>query len=186
MAGKWHLGEKPEHWPAARGFDRDFTLLQGAGSHWSDRQGLLPTEPTVTYTRNGKLVESLPGDHYSSKAFTDFIIGSLEENRRDRKPFFAYLAYQAPHGPLAVPDEWRDRYQARYDVGYDIIRQERLTRQQELGIVAPGTETFPRLPHLPAWDSLDEKRRRDSARRMELYAAMIEYMDDQIGRLFAY
>ncbi|MEZ6141765.1 MAG: sulfatase-like hydrolase/transferase [Zavarzinella sp.] len=135
MAAKWHLGEKPEQWPSKRGFDRDFALLEGAGSHWSDMLGLLPSEPKVHYTRNGKLLEELPDDFYSSKYFTDFIIECIDENNSDGKPFFAYLGYQAPHGPLAVPAEWRDKYKGRYDKGYDAIRAERLERQKKLGIV---------------------------------------------------
>jgi len=186
MAGKWHLGEKPDQWPAARGFERDLSLLQGAGSHWSDMQGLLPSEPKVTYTRNGKAVSKLPKDYYSSKHFTDFIIRSIDENDPDGKPFFAYLGYQAPHGPLAVPEEWRNKYKGRYDKGYDAIRAERLDRQKALGITGKDVVSFPRLPNIPAWDSLTDDQRRLAARKMELYAAMTEYMDDQIGRLVAH
>lgn len=186
MAGKWHLGEKPGEWPAAKGFERDFTLLQGAGSHWSDMLGLLPSEPKVGYTRNGEKLESLPKDYYSSKNLTDTLIRNISEHQGDGKPFFAYLAYQAPHGPLAVPDAWRDKYKGRYDKGYDVIRAERLARQKKLGIVSESTITFPRLPNIPAWDKLTDEQRKQSARKMELYAAMIEYMDDQIGRLLGF
>jgi arylsulfatase A-like enzyme len=183
MAGKWHLGEKREQWPAVRGFERDFSLLQGAGSHWPDMLGLLPSEPKVTYTRNGEMIKELPKDYYSSKDLTDFIIKSIDENRRDDKPFFAYLAYQAPHGPLAVPDKWWGKYKGLYDKGYDAIRAERLDRQKKPGIVGKDVATFPRLPSIPAWDKLTDEQRRLAAHKMELYAAMIEYMDDQIGRL---
>jgi arylsulfatase len=183
MAGKWHLGEKPEQWPRAQGFERDLTLLQGAGSHWADMLGLLPSEPTVTYLRNGEKLEALPKDHYSSKALTDFIIESIDANASDGKPFFACLAFQAPHGPLAVPDAWRDKYEGRYDAGYDVLRKERLARQKELGIAGKDVVGFPRLPDIAAWDALTGEERRHAARKMELYAAMIEYMDDQIGRL---
>jgi arylsulfatase A-like enzyme len=186
MAGKWHLGEKPDQWPAARGFERDFSLLQGAGSHWPDMLGLLPSEPRVTYTKNGERVKELPADYYSSKDLTDFIIKSVDENDGDGKPFFAYLAYQAPHGPLAVPDGWRDKYKGRYDKGYDVIRAERLDREKGLGITGKDVVTFPRLPNISAWDKLTDEERREAARKMELYGAMIEYMDDQIGRLIGH
>jgi arylsulfatase len=149
MAAEWHLGEKPDQWPAKRGFDRDFSLLDGGGSHWSDMLGLLPSEPKVIFTRNGEKVKNLPADYYSSKDFTDFIIKSIDENSRDGKPFFAYLGYQAPHGPLAVPTEWRDKYKGRYDKGYDAVRAERLERQKKLGIVGQDVVTFPRLPNIP-------------------------------------
>jgi len=186
MAGKWHLGEKPDQWPASRGFDRDFTLLQGAGSHWSDMLGLLPTEPLVTYTQNGRRLEKLPKDYYSSKNLTDFMIENISDESRAGKPFFAYLAYQAPHGPLAVPEEWMDRYKGRYDDGYDVIREERLVRQKQLGILDAKVECFPRLPSIPAWNTLTDEQRHHAAHKMELYAAMIEYMDDQIGRLIGH
>ena len=183
MAGKWHLGEKPDEWPAARGFERDFTLLPGGGSHWADMRGVLPSEPKVPYTRNGKEVADLPKDHYSSKDFTSSIIKNIDENLSDGKPFFAYLAYQAPHGPLAVPEEWSGKYRGRYDKGYDAVRGERLDRQKKLGLVGRNVETFPRLPNIPAWEKLSDEQRKVAARKMEIYAAMVEYMDDQIGRL---
>jgi len=186
MAGKWHLGEEPAHWPAARGFERDLTLLEGAGSHWADMKGLLPTEPKVTYTRNGEPLAELPADYYSSKNFTDFTIEGIKEATTDGKPFFAYLAYQAVHGPLAVPDEWINKYQGSYDQGYDALRAQRLARQKELGLIGANVVGFPRLPNIPAWDTLSEEQQKLSARKMEVYAAMLEYMDDQIGRVIAH
>ena len=186
MAGKWHLGEKPGMWPAARGFERDLSVLDGAGSHWRDMQGLNPARPKLTITRNGKKISELPEGYFSSKDFTDFIINSIEEHRNDDKPFFAYLAYQAPHGPLAVPDDWRDKGKARYDKGYDEVRKERLARQQQLGLVREDAVGFPRLPNIPAWDKLTDEHRRQMARKMELYAAMVENMDHHIGRLLNY
>jgi arylsulfatase len=186
MAGKWHLGDKPGQWPAARGFERDLSLLPGAGSHWADMLGLLPSEPKVTYTCNGEELKTLPKDYYSSKNLTDFIIQSIDANGGDGKPFFAYLAYQAPHGPLAVPDEWKDKYKGRYDKGYDVLRAERLARQKKLGIMGEDVAGFPRLSKIPAWDTLTGEQRQLAARKMEIYAAMVEYMDDQIGRLIAH
>jgi len=183
MAAKWHLGTKPDQWPSQRGFERDFSLLQGAGSHWSDMLGLLPSEPAITFTRNGQKVKELPADYYSSRYFTDFVLQSIDENGSDGKPFFAYIGYQAPHGPLAVPVEWQDKYKGRYDKGYDALRAERLDRQKKLGIFGKVAVTFPRLPNIPAWENLTSEQRRQTARKMELYAAMIEYMDDQVGRL---
>lgn len=183
MAGKWHLGEKPDQWPAARGFERDFTLLQGAGSHWADMKGLLPSEPKLSYTRNGERLAALPKGYYSSIDLTDSILKNIDANASSGKPFFAYLAYQAPHGPLAVPDAWIDRYKGRYDRGYDVLRQERLERQKKLGIVPGHAVASPRMAQLPAWDKLSDAERRTSARKMEVYAAMVECMDEQIGRV---
>lgn len=99
MAGKWHLGLDNNTSPHARGFDETFVLLQGGGSHWSDRKPLSPPEAMV-YRRNGNEVESLPDDFYSTRYYTDRTLEWIEQNRRDEKPFFAYLSYTAPHDPL--------------------------------------------------------------------------------------
>jgi arylsulfatase A-like enzyme len=120
MAGKWHMGEEPQHFPAARGFMRDLTLIPGGGSHLEDMWG--PKGERQLYTYNGKPIEALRPGFHSSEDYTASIIANIEENRRDGKPFFAYLALQAPHDPFQLPDGWRDRYAGRYDAGYDALR----------------------------------------------------------------
>lgn len=186
MAGKWHLGEDPLAWPAKQGFARDFTMLDGLGSHWEDMKSLSPKQPKVNYSRNGERLESLPPGYFSSTTFTDFTMQCLDEARTQGKPFFAYVAYQAPHGPLAAPDEWIDRYRGVYDRGYDVVGAERLARQKSLGIVGKHVERAPRPAGVPAWDELTPEDQRRSARKMEIYAAMVAHMDDQIGRLLAH
>jgi arylsulfatase len=182
-AGKSHMGYDPSQWPAAMGFERDFTLLQGGGSNWSDMTYPNPAHPKLTFTLNGKPLDKLPDDHFSSEAYTDFIIKSNEEHKADGKPFFAYLSFQAVHSPFAAPDDWLDKYKGVYDKGYDAIRAERLERMKELGIVSKDTVLSPRLPTIPAWDELTPEQKKRSARRMEVYAAMLANMDHHIGRL---
>ncbi len=186
MAGKWHLGEDPQAWPAAHGFARDFTMIDGLGSHWEDMKSLNPLQPKVNYSRNGAKLDTLPPGYFSSKHFTDFAIQCIDEARTKEQPFFAYVAYQAPHGPLAAPDDWIDKYRGVYDRGYDVIGAERLHRQKTLGIVAKETQRAPRTPGVPAWDELTKEEKRQSSRRMEIYAAMVGHMDDQIGRLIGH
>ncbi len=186
MAGKWHLGEEPEHWPSARGFEKTLSLIDGGGSHWDDGLGFLPTKPSVTITRNGELLDSPPEGYYSTKDFTNFLMESIGANREDGKPFFGYLAYQAPHSPLALPDDWLDRYAGQYDQGYDAIRTRRLESQKELGITPVEATGFPRLVNIPPWEELSDEEKRRSARKMELYAGMVENMDFHIGRLFEF
>jgi len=183
MAGKWHLGEEPDQWPAAKGFERDFTLMQGGGSNWSDMGYPNPAHPRLTYTRNGKPLAKLPDDHFSSQAFSDFIMACADEHQADDKPFFAYLSYQACHSPFAVPDDWLDKYKGAYDSGYDAVRAARIARMQEFGILPKDAAVSPRLPGIPAWDTLTPEQRKLSARRMEIYAAMLENMDFHIGRV---
>ena len=184
MAGKWHMGEEPERWPSARGFTRDLTLIPGGGSHLEDMWGAKGERQL--YTQNGKIIETLRPGFHSSEDYTSAIINNIEENRSDGKPFFAYLALQAPHDPFQLPAEWLDKYNGRYDQGYDDTRAARVERMKRLGIVGPNATIYPRLPNIPAWADLSDEERRQSARRMELYAAMVEHMDANIGKLIEY
>jgi len=186
MAGKWHLGLKPDQIPHARGFERDFSLLVGGGSHFDSQWNVEWQIPKAPYTEDGRPLEKLPKDFYSTKTYTDKTIQFIEEGRKDGKPFFAYLTFTAPHGPLQVPDDWLRRYKNRYDEGWDEIRRQRLARMQEMGIVEKGVNTADRLFFLPRASMLAVGARKMQGRKMELYASMVEYMDDQIGRVFDY
>lgn len=188
MAGKWHLSNVADEdatkatCPEARGFENSFVLLDGGASHFTKR-GADPTRPFAIYMDGSNFVEELPADFYSSKTYTDKLIEYIDANIDDGKPFFAYAAYTAPHWPLQVPDEWLDRYKGQYDSGYEVIRQERITRLKQLGIIPQDAATHPRLDAVPGWDSLTEEEKQVQTRNMEIYAAMVDYLDDQIGRL---
>ena len=186
MVGKWHLGMKPDQIPHARGFERDFSTMVGGGSHFDDAWNIEWQIPKMPYTEDGRPVEELPKDFYSTKTYTDKTLQFIEEGRQDGKPFFAYMAYTAPHGPLHLPDDWLRRYKNRYDEGWDAIRQQRLSRMQELGIMDKDVNAADRLYFMPRSTALTPAVRVMQGRKMELYAGMVEYMDDQIGRVFDY
>lgn len=186
MVGKWHLGMKPDQIPHARGFERDFSTLVGGGSHFDDGWNIEWQIPKMPYTEDGRPVKKLPKDFYSTKAYTDKTLQFIEEGRKDGKPFFAYMAYTAPHGPLHLPDDWLRRYKNRYDEGWDAIRQQRLARMQELGIMDKDANAADRLYFMPRSTAFTPAVRVMQGRKMELYAGMVEYMDDQIGRVFDY
>ena len=101
FSGKWHLGMRPEEWPAARGFARSFALLDGSGDNWSDT-GPAPIVPKTTFTRNGEQVERPPG--FSSALFVDELLAALED-RGPEQPFLAVLSFQAVHWPHHAPDD---------------------------------------------------------------------------------
>ena len=183
MVGKWHLGHCEDTLPHARGFDETFVLVGGGGSHWSDQKWLTPTIP-VEYSRNGKEMKSLPEDFYSTRNYTDNLIEWIKRDQKSEQPFFAYLSYTAPHDPLHAPQEYIDKYRGVYDGGWDALREKRLERLKELGIVANNAKSFPRLPSVKAWEELPEDERAMAARDMEVYAAMVDYMDGQIKRVF--
>lgn len=185
MAGKWHMGKAPGLIPAARGFERDFSLLDGAGSYW-DMTNFTAATPLSTFTEDGRYLKSLPKDYYATKTYTDKMIGFIEANRGDGKPFFAYLAHQAPHDPYHLPSDWRTRHVGEYDKGWDAVRQERLARQIEMGIVPEGTTLSERMWFVPDPTLLAPASRALLGMKMDLYAGMVENMDYHIGRLVAY
>ena len=188
MAGKWHLANDAAQAPHNRGFQRSFALLNGGASHFGDQQEIGPAE-IPRYLRDGEPVAELPADFYSSTSYTDNMLGYLEE-RDDNAPFFAYLAFTAPHDPLQVPDEWLDSYAGAYDDGPVATRRARAERQRDLDLIPEdaGLWNYRRFPgwfpnHLPSWSDRSAERRERDARRMEIYAAMVEIMDQQIGRV---
>ena len=182
MVGKWHLGKSPDRIPAARGFERDFSLLDGAGSYW-DMWNFTGASPKSTFTEDGRYLTELPKDYYATKTYTDKLIGFIDANHGDGKPFFAYVAHQAPHDPYHLPKEWRNRHVGQYDKGWDAVRQERLKRQIELGIMPAGTQLAERMYFLPDPVVLAPASRAILGRKMELYAGLVENLDHHVGRL---
>lgn len=182
MVGKWHLGEEAEDLPSARGFDDTFVLVDGGGSHWADQRWVTPTVP-MHYARNGEAVPTLPEDFYSTRNYTDELINWIARDKDSDTPFFAYLSYTAPHDPLHAPESYIAKYKGVYDGGWDSLRDQRLSNLQELGILPADVVSFPRMPSVHAWSELTPEERAIAARDMEVYAAMVDYMDEQIGRV---
>jgi arylsulfatase len=188
MVGKWHLGTNPG--PIRSGFEEFYGMIGGFNSFWQEDpfyERLPPGRPKRAYP---------PGAFYSTDAFADYALDFLEQARREPdRPWFLYLAFNAPHFPLHAPREEVDRYAAIYARGWDAVREERLARMKRLGIVGADMPLTPRSDWVhpfhhkegvnPAWDSLPADRRADLARRMAIFAAMVEHMDRAIGRVVA-
>lgn len=185
MTGKWHLGHEPEYIPAARGFDRDFSLLNAAGSHFKITGSRIENEKNE-FTRDGVYTQRLPKNYYSTRTFTEEMVGFLEEDRNSDAPFLAYLAYQAPHDPLQVPNDWLWTYKAKFDDGWDKLRDARLERMKSMGLVSQDAENAPRLWYVPEYEDLTRANRVASSRKMEIYASVVEYLDWQIGEFIDY
>jgi arylsulfatase len=185
MAGKWHLGKQPDLIPAARGFERDFTLLDGAGSYF-DMTNLSARGHTSVFTEDGKYLTNLPKDYYATKTYIDKMIGYIESNRKDGKPFFAYVAHQAPHDPYGLPNDWLRKYKGKYDIGWDTLRKQRLARMKELGIMPTNATLADRHWYVPTWEDLAPASRVVVTRKMEIYASLVENMDYHTGRLIDY
>lgn len=196
MTGKWHLGVPEEFSPAARGFEQSYAMVQGGASHFGDQLGVIAGNPDKTpmavYRENGQQV-NIPKDFYSSDFYTDKLIDYLETGKDTGKPFFAYLAYTAPHWPLQAPDADIAAQAGRYDEGYDVIRARRIDKMKRVGLL-PGT--FRENPGLLSvaeggtgkkrWNELTPQEQALQARAMEVYAAMVSNLDRNIGRLVQY
>jgi arylsulfatase len=185
MAGKWHLGDKDEQSPYARGFKETFALMEGGGSHWADMRSISAVE-NMTYRKNGKKISELPPDFYSTKNYTDSIIHYIDHYKNDEKPFFAYLSFTAPHDPLHAPEEYIEKYKGQYNIGWDALRAQRLQGLKNSGAIDTGVNELPINGMIPQWDTLSEEMKVEFTRDMEVYAAMVDYMDMSIGRLLQY
>jgi len=186
LAGKWHLGGADTQLPPARGFESSWGPVGGFESHFAPVPGLLtPIDGATVYRENG-VVTTPPASYFSTDFDTDKLIQYIQANIADGKPFFAYAAYTAPHWPLMAPEEYINRYAGAYDVGYTVIRNRRIERMKRLGIVPRDFQPNPGLPvtsSTPGWDELTAEQKQVEARKMEIYAAMVENLDHNIGRL---
>ncbi|HVK03809.1 MAG TPA: arylsulfatase, partial [Armatimonadaceae bacterium] len=193
MAGKWHLTRRST--PVMRGFDEFYGMLGGFNSYWEE-------DPHFTRLPEGRPKRTYPkGGFYSTDAFGDYALDFLDDGTKSGKPWFLYLAFNAPHFPLHAPEDVIEKYEAMYRTkGWDVIRAERLARQKRLGLVPEDLLLPPRgvVPsnfinrqtgwadrEIPAWDSLPADRRADLARRMAVYAASVDVMDRNVGRIVA-
>jgi arylsulfatase A-like enzyme len=172
MSGKWHLAQQPTNF----GFQRYFGHLSGATNYYKGDR---------TFRLNGQPWTVPAEGFYTTVANVDHALGFLQEARQARQPWFLYLAFNAPHAPLQPLEADYKRYLGRYDLGWDAIRAQRVARQQELGLFESNVEPSPRPEHIPAWDRLTPEVRSWEARRMAAYAALIDRVDRELGRLVA-
>ncbi len=178
MVGKWHLGmDEMEKWPLQRGFDRYYGILSGASSYFCPQgdRGL---------TLNNSEMPAPGAPYYTTDAFTDHAISFIESGEESGKPFFAYLAYNAPHWPLQAKDADIEKFIGKYDEGWEVIRQRRFERMKELNIIPQDSKLAEWESR--SWNQLTETERRHSALRMTVYAAQVYSLDYNIGRLIAY
>jgi arylsulfatase len=187
MTGKWHVGgnqvpNDPSTWhpgapdqpsPLDRGFDRFFGTLGGAGSYF---------RPPILMDQ-GKFITTPQEGFYYTQAIGDRACGMIRESVADKKPFFGYVAFTAPHWPLHALPEDIERYRDRYRAGWDVLRAERYEALKKLGLISSKWPLSTRDPRSPAWDSLDSNRRDWESMRMAVYAAMIDRLDQNVGRI---
>ena len=187
MSGKWHVtvdgawapeGSLPNgSYPTERGFDEFYGSLSGGGNYYRPK-GLCRNETSIT---------EFADDYYYTDAIDEHALGFVK-NHDTTAPFFLYLAHYAPHRPLQAPIERIEACRERYEVGYDVLREERFEALQQLGFIKRGTalplhsRDYKKDPR-PSWDSLDAETKKKWIEEMATYAAMIEIMDEGIGTL---
>ncbi len=187
MAGKWHLGLTADREPSARGFERSFALLDGASNHFGTDQNEVWRQVgfAPSYREDGKPVD-FPVGSYSSDYFVDRLIDFLDEGvkARDDRPFLVFLSFTAPHWPIQAPEETIAKYNGRYDEGYDVLRNARLARQKQLGLASEDAAAHA-IELANPWSALSPEEKAMEARKMEVYAAMVDRMDQNVGKLLA-
>jgi len=195
MAGKWHLGGGgPVDWGFEQSFSMDYA--EAFGSNYAATSAR-PESAARAYYENGVQAQ-LPSDFYSSDYFEQRLQSYIGADHGDGKPFFAYLAFQAVHFPLQVPDPYLSQYKGVYDAGYAAIRSARLQKEKALGIVPqdlnanPGDEAVmvrfgqPGVLTNQAWNTLLPTQQQSEARIMEVFAGMLSNLDANVGQLIAY
>ncbi|TPX31365.1 hypothetical protein SmJEL517_g05277 [Synchytrium microbalum] len=208
MSGKWHLGLTKATAPCSRGFDRNFSMLHGGHNHYAFEPQVQPSDASDVdegpgsplrnpgkpplYMEGDQFIpaSSLPADFYSTETFTDRLVEYLEGRSPTEKqaPFFAYLPYTAPHFPLQAPDRLIAKYKGRYDAGPEVLRVERIEHLKRLGLIPQNVHPHPMVPHFKTknWVDLAEDERKKSAKMMEVYAAMVESIDENVGKVVEY
>ncbi|WP_276391992.1 arylsulfatase [Eudoraea chungangensis] len=184
MAGKWHLGNSEEANPNNKGFEHSYVMLEGVGNHYSE-EGIFKGIPKSHYTEDGQIT-NWPKDAYSTNLYTDKLISYIDKHKEDKRPFFAYAAFTSPHWPLQVDKKYSDKYTGRYDQGYEALKRERFTSLMEAGMIPKDAKLPPNHPLIKPWSALNETEKKVEAKKMELYAGMLDNLDENIGRLIAY
>lgn len=211
MAGKWHLGLTPERTPYKRGFERSLAHLPACSNHYAFEPQLQGDDETPTFleasyialhTEDDHYVKKLPEGWYSSDGYGDKMLEYLQDwnkanqeakgNKGDdddneRRPFFGYLPFTAPHWPLQAPREYIDHYRGVYDDGPDELRQKRLQRLKELGMIRDDVEAHPVVAdEVKEWADYTPEEKKLSCTAMEVYAGMVESIDANVGKVVNY
>ncbi len=191
FVGKHHGTDNPYEW----GFDHYWGLRDGAANYFNPGEQRpsdpgKPAQKEAHYPRTFAFDDSLaepytpPEDYYGTDTWTDWALELLGRYEEDSQPFMLYLSYQAPHDPLQAPKEDIEKYEGVYEAGFEAIAEARYERQRQMGLL---DERYPRsAPTYRSWSDLDDSTKTDQVRRMQVYAAMIDRMDQNIGRLLDY
>lgn len=186
MSGKWHVGSDSLAWPKQRGFDRFYGILKGAANYFDNSPLPFGKNPYPVTLLKDNIRQNPEANSYY---FTDEIASNanvfLEEQSRTDKPFFLYLAFTAPHWPLQAKPEDIAKYRGKFDAGWDVLREQRLKKLKENGILTSNQTVADHDSEVPEWSKLTYDERQFWKAKMEVYAAMVDNMDQNIGKVLA-
>lgn len=187
LSGKWHVGDDSLSWPKQRGFDKFYGILKGGANYFNTKPLYIGGQSGYPVTLLKDNVRQYPAD--DSYYFTDEIgknaIEFLQEQNNEKKPFFLYLAFTAPHWPLQAKPEDISKYKGKFDKGWDALREVRINKLKENGILLPSQTIAARDPEVPEWDKLTWDEKEFWKKKMEVYAAMVDNMDQNVGKVLA-
>ncbi|NSL88829.1 arylsulfatase [Chitinophaga sp. Mgbs1] len=184
MSGKWHVGNDSLSWPNQRGFEKYYGVIGGGADYFDAKP--LPLgggQYPVLLVENNKRLHPADNSYYFTDEIANHAVQYLDEQNHSNKPFFLYLAFNAPHWPLQALPEDIARYRGKYDIGWDSLRRQRLTRQAELGLLSPQQTVAARDEEVPEWNSLTYDEKQLWKAKMEVYAAMVDRMDQGVGKV---
>lgn len=182
MSGKWHVGSKDRsQWPNQRGFDHFFGFLRGASRYYDNGETDNDRYP-VRLIKDNEPVKLAKGE-YLTDAIADNAISFIDQASKKKNPFFLYLAFNAPHWPLQARPEDIAKYKGKYAIGWDSLRQQRYENAVRAGVIPAGSSLTQHDGRVRAWASLPDDEKAHYERRQEVYAAMIDRVDQQIGRV---
>ncbi len=181
MTGKWHVGSAQGHWPLDRGFDRYFGTPSGGGVYFKEA---LTIRTNVFFVEGDRRID-FPEGGYVTDMFSDRAIEYVKDAAAQSKPFFLYLSHIAPHWPLQAKPLDIEKYKGKYDAGYDAIREARHAKQVEMGLLDKQWKLSGPPSGMKPWAQQSAEKKKDLAHRMEIYAAQIDSIDQNIGKLVA-
>lgn len=183
--GKWHVGHSTKSmWPLQRGFDRFYGIPEGGGFYYDIKPGRsISLGNDVVYSPENRP----PADWYSTEQWGDWAVDFIDESIADDKPFFLYLAHNAPHFPLQAPAETIAKYRGKYLGGWDRLREQRLARQRESSLLGDEVVLTPRPKSTKPWSETEAEAERDRCDHiMAAYAATMDELDKSIGQLVSH
>ena len=181
VSGKWNVGSEPHNLPDRRGFDRSIIQGDTGSDNWEPTKRYLAHMDKVYWFEDGRPAV-MPKDFYSSEYFVDRAIEYIDSGAKDKKPFFAYLGFQANHVPIQAPRAFIDKYKGVYKDGWSALRQARRDKAAALGLI-PAAAPMTTMKTTGDWERLGAQDNQYQQRRMEVYAGMADAMDHHVGRL---